>query len=263
MAYVVDFDPTIFSLGPLQIRWYGFMYVVGFVIGGQILKYLAKKKFFLVPVEKAESLVTYGIIGMFFGARLTYVFVYNWKYYSDHLSEILAVWHGGLSFHGAVTGMIIAGVFFAKKYKLHLIQITDPMVLVGTQGLFWGRIGNFINGELYGRMTDSPLGMIFPPGGTVPRHPSQLYEAVAEGIILFLILWAAKQKIKIYGYLTGIFLIGYGVMRFFIEFFREPDAQLGFFFGSITMGQILCFVTVLAGFVFVFVAQKKNISITA
>lgn len=262
MAYVVDFDPTIFSLGPLQVRWYGFMYVLGFVIGGQLLKYLAHKKFFAVPVEKAESLVTINLVGMFLGARLTYVFVYNWKYYSEHLSEILAVWHGGLSFHGAIFGMVCASYIFSKKYKLHLLQVLDPSVLVGAQGLFWGRIGNFINGELYGRVTDSAFGMIFPAGGPAPRHPSQLYEAVAEGIIMSLILWGLKQKIKTYGYLTGIFLIGYGIMRFIIEFFREPDVQLGYFFGGVTMGQILCFLMIFVGMGVLLLAKRKNIPIT-
>lgn len=261
MSYVVNFDPVIFSLGPLQIRWYGFMYVVAFLLGGQILKYLAQKNFFPVPLEKAESLVSYLLVGMFFGARLTYVFVYNWEYYQDHWSEILAVWHGGLSFHGAVFGMCLAASIFAKKYHIHFFQVVDPMVLAGTQGLFWGRIGNFINGELFGRVTNSSVGMIFPTGGPSPRHASQLYEAVAEGIILSLVLWLLKGKMKIYGILSGIFLMGYGIMRFIIEFYREPDSQLGLYFGFMTMGQILCVMTFIVGLVFVYYSKKKNIAI--
>ena len=247
---VVDIDPVIFSLGPLQLRWYGLMYVIGFLIGGQILKYLVRKGFFQIPEKRVDVLITYLLVGMFFGARLAYVFIYNWSYYRNHLLEIAFVWQGGLSFHGAVVGMVCGAWLFAKDNKVPLVQVTDCMALAGAQGLFFGRIGNFINGELYGRMTDLRIGMIFPAGGPHPRHPSQLYEGIMEGLVLSLILWMIFKKVKNYGILTSVFLAGYGVFRFVIEFFRLPDSTLGFFFNWMTMGQILCsFMIVIGGLV--------------
>ncbi len=237
---VVDFDPVFFSLGPVQLRWYGLMYVIGFLIGGKILRYLIKRRFFQVQEKGADSLITHLLIGMFLGARLFYVFIYNWDYYQNHINEILFVWKGGLSFHGAVTGMVLGAWVFAKKNKIPLVQVTDSMALAGSQGLFFGRIGNFINGELYGRITESKVGMIFPLGGPNPRHPSQLYEGIMEGLVLSLILWMFFKRVKIYGLFTVIFLMGYSVFRFVIEFFRQPDSELGLYFDWMTMGQILC-----------------------
>jgi phosphatidylglycerol:prolipoprotein diacylglycerol transferase len=182
------FDPVLVSLGPLEIRWYCLMYVLGFLVGGQILKYLANEKFWPVAKEEIDKYVTWLIVGMFLGARLAYVFIYNWDYYSDHFMDAFAVWKGGLSFHGAVAGMCLATWIFARKHKLHFFQIADCMAVAGSPGLFFGRMGNFINGELYGRVTDSWAGMVFPGGGPFPRHPSQLYEGISEGHILFAIL---------------------------------------------------------------------------
>jgi phosphatidylglycerol---prolipoprotein diacylglyceryl transferase len=244
----VNIDPVIFSLGPLQIRWYGLMYVVGFIITGFLLKKLVKRDFFKVSVEKIDSLFTHMILGMFLGARIFYVFVYNWDYYSENLSELLSVWQGGLSFHGAILGLIVGGYIFARRNKILWIQVMDASVLAGTQGLFWGRMGNFINGELYGRITDVPWAMVFPSGGPLSRHPSQLYEGLLEGVILFFTLWAIGKRTKYYGQVSSLFLLGYGIFRFSVEFFREPDSQLGLYFGRTTsMGQILCFVMVISG----------------
>ena len=259
----VDFDPTIFSIGPLQVRWYGLMYVIGFMNGNFLLRYLSKKGFLKVDPEKADGLVTYLIIGMFFGARLFYVFIYNWDYYASRPLEWLAVWQGGLSFHGAIVGLVLGAWVFARKYQIPLFQVTDSMALAGTQGLFFGRLGNFINGELYGRVTDSPLGMIFPQGGPYPRHPSQLYEGVFEGIVLGAIIWLVYPRVKRYGVLTPLFIVGYGVFRYFIEFFRQPDEQLGFYFGgTTTMGQILCFIMIIVGTGVYFLGRKKNLPIS-
>ncbi len=260
--FVVQFDPVIFSLGPLQVRWYGFMYVVGYIIGGQLLRHLAKNGYFQAPVEKADALITYLLIGMFVGARLTYVFVYNWDYYSQHIDELFSVWQGGLSFHGAIVGMALAGWYFSKKHGIHPLQALDSMVVCGTQGLFWGRLGNFINGELYGRTTDAAIGMIFPAGGPMPRHPSQLYEGVFEGLVLGAILWWwARPRLKIHGLCTAVFLMGYAFFRFGIEFFREPDAQLGYYFSGVTMGQILCLLMFLVGAWTWWYAKKKNVPV--
>ncbi|MFL5786100.1 MAG: prolipoprotein diacylglyceryl transferase [Bacteriovoracaceae bacterium] len=234
-------DPVVFSVGPFQVRWYGAMYVLGFLLGGLICsKFLVKKKIWPLPAEAIDKYVTWLIIGMFLGARLTYVFVYNWEYYSVNLGDIFSVWKGGLSFHGAVLGMCFVTYLFAKSQNVNFYQISDCLAICGTQGLFWGRMGNFINGELYGRVTDSWVGVVFPGGGPFPRHPSQLYEGVLEGIVLSILIWIAAKKQKYYGVVGAIFVGGYGLMRFIVEFFREPDPQLGYYFGFLTMGQILC-----------------------
>jgi len=257
--YVHNIDPVIFDLGALQIRWYGLMYVVGFIIAGYLLKVLVRQNFFKVSEDKIDSLVTTMIVCMFLGARIFYVFIYNWESYSENLLDIIAVWKGGLSFHGALVGLIVGGVIFARQNKVTWYEVMDSIALAGTQGIFWGRIGNFINGELYGRITDSPIGIIFPyGGGPYPRHPSQLYEAVLEGIILTAVVWFVKSRTKIYGIIGAFFVGGYGVFRFIIEFFREPDTQLGYYFGFLTMGQILCLLMIIAGICLGVYFKKKN-----
>lgn len=259
----VNFDPVILALGPLQIRWYGLMYVLGFLLGGKILKILCEENYLKLPKEKVDSLVTHVIVGMFFGARLAYVFIYNWDYYSNHLSEIFSVWQGGLSFHGALAGIAIAGALFARKYQLHFFEVADAFAIAGTPGLFFGRVGNFINGELYGRVTTAPWGMIFKEGGPLPRHPSQLYEGISEGIILFLLFFILRKKVKYYGIIGAMFVIGYGTFRFIVEFFREADSQLGYYLGGLfTMGQILCFVMIDIGMIFLVFALKKKLKVT-
>lgn len=260
---VVEIDPIIFSIGPLAVRWYGMMYVVGFVLGGFLLKKLSKRGFFPLPITKIDSLITYLIIGMFLGARLAYVFIYNWDYYRHNLSELLMVWQGGLSFHGAIVGLVAGGYLFARRNGITLFQVMDNVALAGCQGLFFGRMGNFINGELYGRVTDAPVGMIFPAGGPYPRHPSQLYEGVLEGIVLSAILWFLLPRVKRYGVISAAFLIGYGVFRYIVEFFREADSQLGYYFGNTTtMGQILCLIMILIGVAWAKIALSKGKAIT-
>jgi len=172
----------------------------------------------------------------------------------------LAVWEGGLSFHGAAVGMALVTYLTARKHKLHFFQISDSMTFAGTIGLFFGRMGNFINGELYGRITDSPFGMIFQNGGPYPRHPSQLYEGFSEGIILFFIMMFVLKKQRVYGYASATFVLAYGVFRYFIEFFREPDVQLGYYLGgTTTMGQILCMLMILGSFLLFWYAKKVNL----
>lgn len=259
--YVHKLNPVLFDLGIVQVRWYGLMYVVGFLIAGLLLKKLVRSHFLKVTEDKIDTLVTTMIICMFIGARTFYVFIYNWDYYSEHLVDLLAVWKGGLSFHGALVGLIVGGVIFARQNKISWMQVMDSVALAGTQGIFFGRIGNFINGELYGRITTSPLGIIFPEGGPYPRHASQLYEAFLEGLFLFALMWIIKSRAKIYGIIGGFFVAFYGIFRFTVEFFREPDSQLGYYFGSITMGQILCFMMIVAGVGLIIYAKKKNITI--
>ena len=255
------FDPVLLSLGPIQIRWYGIMYVVGFIIGGWLWARLSDEGFFRGTRKDVDKFITYIIIWMFVGSRLAYVFIYNWDYYSQNLGEVFAIWKGGLSFHGALAGILLTSAYLAKKHKMHWLEVFDCLAYAGSLGLFFGRMGNFINGELYGRVTTVPWGMVFPGAGPYPRHPSQLYEGVAEGLLLFILIWALKKKVKIYGLLGGIWLVGYAVARFCIEFFREPDAQLGYY-GPFTMGQILCAIMVGVGVGVTIYAKKQNVKIS-
>jgi phosphatidylglycerol---prolipoprotein diacylglyceryl transferase len=264
----VDFDPVALALPfkiagmNIELRWYALMYVLGYVIGGYILGVLCKRHFLKIPRTAIDSYINYLLIGMVLGARIFYVFIYNWDYYSNHWSEILAVWQGGLSFHGAVVGMSLATYLYAKKFNLHFFHIGDAMAIAGSPGLFLGRIGNFINGELYGRITDSYFGIIFPKGGPYPRHASQLYEGIFEGIFLFLILWILHKRVKYYGFISSLFVIGYGFFRYIIEFFREPDSQLGYYLGgTTTMGQILCLFMIACGFGMMWYARKLNLKV--
>lgn len=259
--YVVDFNPILISLGPIDIRWYGLMYVIAFIVAAIFLRLLIKRKFIQIPIEKADALMTTILIGMFVGARLAYVFIYNWGYYQQNLLEIFAIWQGGLSFHGGLAGVLAGGYFFAKRNNISWFQIMDCVALCGTPGLFFGRIGNFINGELYGRVTDHWMGMIFVGGGPYPRHPSQLYQAFSEGLLLSIILWILLPRFKYYGHLSSTFLIGYGSFRYIVEFFREPDPQLGYYlWGTTTMGQILCMIMIVLGMGSFWYFSKKKIT---
>ncbi len=239
--------PYLIRVGPFEVRWYGLMYLCGFAASYLLVQYRIKKE--RLPVEKKtiEDLYFYLILGLIVGARLGYVLFYNLSYYLKNPLEVFALWHGGMSCHGGLIGTILAGYWFIKKYKLDFWFYGDLIIPTAPIGLFFGRIGNFINGELYGRVTDVPWAMVFPAGGPQPRHPSQLYEAFFEGIVLFIILWLYRRRVKTKGTLVSMFLVLYGVFRFFIEFFREPDPQLGFVLGPFTMGQILCSGMVLAG----------------
>lgn len=258
----VDINPALLTLGPLEIRWYGLMYVWSFILAGQLMKRLIKENYFKVTPDKVDLFLTYMLVGMFFGARTFYVFVYNWDYYSQHMSEILSVWRGGLSFHGALVGMIISLSFFARKVRRPFLEVADVLALAGSQGLFWGRMGNFLNGELYGRISDVPWAMIFKEGGPYARHPSQLYEAFFEGIVLWSTLWFLRKKIRFQGGVSALFLVLYASFRFFVEFFREPDVQLGYFFSfQVTMGQILCLLMGLGGLGYFFFCKKKNLPV--
>lgn len=257
---VVDFDPVIFNIGPIAIRWYGLMYVVGFVLAGYLLKILVKQGFFKVEENKIDNLITTMLIGMFLGARIFYVFVYNWSDYAQSPLDIFAVWKGGLSFHGALIGLLVSGYVFSKRNNISWAQTMDCVALSGTPGLFFGRIGNFINGELYGRISDVPWAMTFKNGGPFSRHPSQLYEALMEGIILSLILWLIKKRVNSYGIIACCFVIGYGFFRFIVEFFREADPQLGYYFSNtLTMGQILCLLMILCGSLALIFVKKLNL----
>ena len=258
-----NIDPVIFSMGPLQVRWYGLMYVLGFAASLILVKYQIKKFDFKEFDAHFENLNLVLIISLVLGGRLGYVLFYNLPYYLKHPLEILATWQGGMSFHGSMLGLIIGAVIFCRKNRLDFWRVIDLYGVTIPIGLGLGRIGNFINGELYGRATDVPWGMVFPGGGPYPRHPSQLYEAFLEGVVLFIVLWFLKEKQNPpsvswpYGSMGALFLILYGVFRIFIEFFREPDAHLGFIAAGITMGQMLSSLMIVAGLALFLVRRKQ------
>jgi phosphatidylglycerol---prolipoprotein diacylglyceryl transferase len=243
----VNIDPILIELGPLRLSWYGLMYVLGFFASYLLVRYQMKKKDFGITRLEVENLYFYLILGLVIGARLGYVLFYDLKMYLSDPLEIFAIWHGGMSFHGGLIGVLIVGILFAWKNRKSFWKIADLIIVTVPIGLGLGRIGNFINGELYGRVTRVPWGMIFPRGGPLPRHPSQLYESALEGGVLFLILWFLKNRNLPSGGLLALFLSLYGLFRFFVEFFREPDSQLGYILGPFTMGQVLCGFMVIGG----------------
>ncbi len=251
-------DPVIVSLGPLQIRWYGMMYVLGFMSTYFLVRHQIRKFGYTRMEEHFENLNITLILGMVLGGRLGYVLFYNLPYYLQNPLEILATWHGGMSFHGGLLGVAISGYIFARRHGIDYLQGADAYVATAPIGLGLGRLGNFINGELFGRVTDAPWGMVFPAGGPLPRHPSQLYEFFLEGVFLFAVLWPLKNMKMPSGSLLAVFLILYGVLRYIVELFREPDAHLGFILGPLTMGQILSSGMILVGFALFFYRNKKN-----
>jgi len=254
----VNIDPILVELGPIRLSWYGLMYVFGFAASYLLVRYQMKKKDFGISKQEMENLYFYLILGLMVGARLGYVLFYDLKIYLADPLEIFAIWHGGMSFHGGLIGVLIVGILFSWKNKKSFLRIADLIIVTTPIGLGLGRIGNFINGELYGRVTQIPWGMIFPKGGPLPRHPSQLDESVLEGGVLFLILWFIKDKKLPTGGLLALFLCLYGLFRFFIEFFREPDAHLGFVQGSFTMSQVLTAFMMVGGIFLMIYLRKRG-----
>ena len=240
-------DPVLIQVGPFAVRWYGLMYVVGFLLGYFLLRNLSGREQYDLTKEEVGDLLYYCMVGLVVGARLGYCFIYNFSYYLSEPLKIFAVWEGGMSFHGGLAGTAVAGWIFSHRRRKSLLMIADMGAVAAPLGLFFGRIGNFINGELYGRETTVPWGIVFPGAGNVPRHPSQLYEALCEGVILFVVLFWLSRKPRPHGFLMAVFLMGYGVFRFFLEFVRAPDPQIGFVIGPFTMGQVLCSIMVAAG----------------
>lgn len=254
-----DIDPVLINIwGPLQIRWYGLMYVIGFVLAFLIVNSASKRRQNGLSRLDIEDLFAYSIAGLIIGARVGYCLIYDFSYYMLRPIEIFMPWNGGMSFHGGLIGLLAVGYIFAKRRKKNFLLLADMGALSAPPGLFFGRIGNFINGELYGRATDVPWGMIFPGGGPLPRHPSQLYEAFLEGLILFLIVYGISFKSKINGMLLSAFLFFYGLFRFILEFFRQPDVQKGFVIGPLSMGQVLCFLMMGLGIYVFFYARSHN-----
>jgi len=257
---VHNFDPVFIDLGVFQIRWYSIAYIVGIILGWiyaiKIIKEMAKKhNFTMIKQTVFDDLIIYLMIGIIFGGRLGYVFFYNFEYYSKNSSEILKLWEGGMSFHGGLLGVIIATIIFSKIKKINFFYFADIICCVAPIGLFLGRVANFINGELFGKISTLPWSVIFPNGGNISRHPSQIYEAILEGIVLFILInffAFKKQLILKAGYVSGLFLIFYSIARIIGENFREPDKHLGYFFNYFSMGVMLSFATFLAGCFIIF-----------
>ncbi len=238
------------QLGPLAIRWYALAYIAGLLIGWQLLKRIVQRPGWTLTAEQIDDLLFYATLGIILGGRLGFVLFYHPGYYFSHPLQILAVWQGGMSFHGGLVGVIAACGLFARQHGVGLLEVGDAVAVVAPIGLFFGRIANFINAELWGRPTTMPWGVIFPNAGPEPRHPSQLYEAFLEGVVLFIVLQLMARGARdpaTAGKLGGVFLLGYGLARAFVELFREPDAHLGHLFGLVTMGQLLSLPMIAAG----------------
>lgn len=240
-------DPVLLRVGPLEVRWYGLMYVIAAICAGFILRSELRRN----PGHLSEALwpemLFYGMVGAVLGGRIGHVVIYEAGYFMRHPGEI--VWGNwrGMSFHGGLIGVVVAGVIFARTRRVPLLELFDKAALATPIGIMLVKIGNLINGELYGRATNVPWAVVFPLGGDVPRHPSQLYEALFEGPVLFALLWWFRLRARRTGELFALFLIGYGTFRFLIEFFREPDPPLGLIWGWITTGQILCAGMIIGG----------------
>jgi phosphatidylglycerol:prolipoprotein diacylglycerol transferase len=254
----INIDPILLDLGLVRVSWYGLMYVFGFFASYLLVRYQMKRKDFGLSKLEVENLYFYLILGLIIGARLGYVLFYDLKMYLADPLEIFRIDHGGMSFHGGLIGVLIVGILFSWRNKKSFWKIADLLIVTVPIGLGLGRIGNFINGELYGRVTQVPWGMIFPKGGPLPRHPSQLYESALEGGVLFLILWFMKDRKLPTGGLLALFLSLYGVFRFFVEFFREPDAQIGFVIGHFSMGQVLSSFMVIGGILLFLYLRRKR-----
>ena len=263
---VHNFDPILIDLGIFQIRWYSIAYIVGIILGWiyaiKIIKGMSKKhNFTMIGQRDFDDLIIYLVIGIVIGGRLGYVIFYNFEYYSANIFEIFKLWKGGMSFHGGLLGVIIATIIFSKIKRINFFYFADIICCVAPIGIFLGRIANFINGELFGKISTLPWAVIFPYGGNIPRHPSQIYEAILEGIFLFVLInfFAFKKKLLLKtGYVSGLFLIFYSVGRIVGENFREPDVHLGYFFKYFSMGVILSSITFLAGCFIIFYINNNE-----
>lgn len=253
-----QFDPVIVQIGPLAIRWYGMMYLAGFAAAYGLIRHLCRLRQHPLTKEGVSDLLFYGVIGVIVGGRLGYVLFYNPEWYLSHPLEIPAVWQGGMSFHGGLLGVIVAALLFCKRRALPVLLTGDILTTAATVGLGLGRVGNFINAELWGRVSDVPWAMVFPGGGPLPRHPSQLYEAILEGPVLLALLYLMHRRKVCEGAIFFSFFLGYGCFRFVVEFFRQPDAHLGFLWGGATMGQLLSLPMMLVGLLGLIWASRRN-----
>lgn len=254
-----EIDPVIFTLGPIQPRWYGVMYLIGFAAGYLLLAYRAKKPGSLWTPEQVSDVIFYGALGVILGGRAGYVFFYNFPVFLSDPLTLFRIWDGGMSFHGGFLGVMLAMWWYGRKQGRKLFDILDYGAPIVPIGLGAGRLGNFIGQELWGKVTDVPWGMVFPKAGELPRHPSQLYQAALEGVVLFAILWWFSSRPRPRYAVSGMFALWYGVFRFSVEFVREPDAHIGYLaFGWLTMGQVLSLPMVAVGIFLLTLAYRQR-----
>ena len=252
-------DPVLVEIGPIAIRWYALAYIVGILLAWRYCRWLTTKSPSGLEAKDMDDLLLWATLGVVLGGRLGYIVFYNPGYYLENPLQILVLWQGGMAFHGGLIGVLVAIGLFARSRGVRYFELADIVGAATPIGLLLGRIANFINGELYGRPADVPWAMIFPQGGPEPRHPSQLYEAGLEGLVLFLFLWVLVRRgaLERVGAISGWFLIGYGLARIFAEFFRQPDIQLGFLAFGTTMGQWLSVPMVLVGIALVVWSRRR------
>jgi phosphatidylglycerol:prolipoprotein diacylglycerol transferase len=257
-----NIDPDILHIGPLRIRWYGLMYLLGFLASYFLIQKQDKSREMGLSGPILQDLILYLALGLVIGGRIGYLVFYQfteYAYYLKHPIEIIAIWHGGMSFHGGLLGALVAGSWFCRRKGLPFWSTADRVFVTVPIGLGLGRLGNFINGELFGRMSDVPWAMVFPAGGPLPRHPSQLYEALLEGFLLFAVLWRLNKKGFSDGMMVVFFLAGYGICRFMLEYFRAPDPQLGVLWLGLSMGQWLCGLMILVAICLAVMLKKRNL----
>ena len=254
-------DPVAVEIGPLAIRWYSLAYVAGILFGWRYALRLADLKHNSLKRTHIDDFIVWATLGIILGGRLGYVLFYRPDFFIDKPIEIFAMWKGGMSFHGGLLGIIVSGWLFTLKRQISIYYLSDVVCAVAPIGLFFGRIANFINGELYGRQTDVYWAMVFPRGGELPRHPSQLYEAGLEGFLLFFCISVVVfrfQGLERPGLVSGVFMTGYGVFRYLVEFYREPDSHLGTIYGIATMGQLLSVPLILIGISLIYLAWHRT-----
>ena len=256
--FINNFDPVAFQIMSFEIRWYSLAYILGIVIGWSLCKKIFIKNSDIN--EKFDDYIAYLIIGIILGGRIGYVIFYNFSYYLDNIFDIFKIWQGGMSFHGGLVGVIVSSFLFAKKNNQNPFFYLDLVSLVAPIGIFFGRLANFINSELYGTATDVPWSVIFIKVDNLSRHPSQLYEAILEGVILFLVLlfFTNKNYLKKPGLISGLFIIFYSLFRFFVEFFRIPDEQIGYLILDLTMGQIISLVFMTIGIILFYLKNENK-----
>lgn len=249
MFHLPEIDPVAFAFGPVKIYWYGIMYLLAFAIAWMLSLSRTKKTGAILSTQsEVEDFIFYCALGVILGGRIGYVLLYDLSNSIANPLLIFKIWQGGMAFHGGLIGVATSLYLFAKKYKINILRLMDFAAPLAPIGIALGRVGNFINGELWGRITTVYWGVVYPHAGLEPRHPSELYEALGEGIILFIILWLYTKKPRPSGYPSAVFLIGYGLARFICEFFRQPDINLGFIaWNWLTMGQLLSLLMILAG----------------
>jgi phosphatidylglycerol:prolipoprotein diacylglycerol transferase len=257
-----DFDPVAFSLGPLQVRWYGLMYLIAFLVGWALGRYRVKQPGSGWTAEQMDDLVFYIALGVILGGRIGYILFYSFSAFLHNPLVLFRIWEGGMSFHGGFLGVPLAMALFARKYHKGFWPTVDFIAPLFPPGLFFGRIGNFINGELWGRVTDLPWGVVFrQTGDNLPRHPSQLYQMALEGAALFVIVWLFSAKPRPTMAVSGVFALSYGLFRFLVEFVRQPDAQLGYIaFDWLTMGQLLSLPLIAVGIILLGLAYRRKVA---